>query len=205
LRARVEVDGEPGYEAQVQVFDDPVGGADRFRIELSDGYSADSGGSGDPADRAGIDRGDVWVSPASASAQADLLIGPLGERIEEDDPRIDYVAADLWYDRFSPGFSGGVVEASPHAGQTATLTFTGSGVDWIGYRASNTGIARVYLDGTLVAEVDTFSPVPVFQVPLYSARELGSGTHRLAIEVTGTYSTPLGSAWIAVDAFDVTP
>jgi hypothetical protein len=145
----------------------------------------------------------VTVTVANAGGDA----GPeaTGGRVEEDHPAIAYVVTDFWYPRFSPGYSNGRVRASPHAGQRAVLTFTGTAVTFIGYRASNTGIAAIHLDGALVAEVDTFSPAPLFQQPLYSASGLTPGVHTITIEVTGAYSTPTGSAWIAVDAFDVVP
>src|SRR3989442_11287096 len=39
---------------------------------------------------------------------------------------------------------------------------------------------------------------------MYSVTGLASGSHTLAIEVTGTKSSSSGGMWVTVDAFDVT-
>ena len=85
-----------------------------------------------------------------------------------------------------------------------TLSFSGTGVSWIGARGPQTGIANVYLDGIKVATVDTVSPdgQEHLQQPLFTSDVLPAGIHTLAIEVTGTPTTrPI----VVVDAFDVTP
>jgi hypothetical protein len=99
--------------------------------------------------------------------------------------------------------SGGSVVESNDPGGTATLTFTGTGVSWIGFRGPWAGIAQVYLDGALKATVDTYSPTEQAQAVMYTASGLASGSHTIKIQVTGTYSSSSTSAWVVVDAFDV--
>jgi hypothetical protein len=128
-------------------------------------------------------------------------------RLEEDDPAITYSPQppDDWLHRFPEGASGGQVRASRTAGARATLGFVGTAVWWIGQLADDTGIARVFLDGALVAVVDTYSATPMAQPVLFAAGGLAPGSHVLVIEVTGTSNPASSAAWIAVDAFDVTP
>src|SRR6266571_8504162 len=54
--------------------------------------------------------------------------------------------------------SGGQAAYSGAAGATATFTFSGTGVSWIGMKCEQCGIARVHLDGAVVATVDTYAP-----------------------------------------------
>ena len=55
-----------------------------------------------------------------------------------------------------------------------------------GDRGFGGGIARVYLDGTLVADVDTYARMQEeYQAPLFVATGLAPGEHSLTIEVTG--------------------
>src|SRR3989442_12759620 len=44
------------------------------------------------------------------------------------------------------------------AGSTATFTFTGTGVRWIGVPCEVCGVANVWIDDARVATVDTFAP-----------------------------------------------
>ena len=90
-------------------------------------------------------------------------------------------------------------------GATATFTFTGTGVRWIGFPCERCGIADVLIDGVRVATVDTFDlSRPAVSETLYTSPPLSAGSHTLAIEVTGTANTSSIGAFIVVDAFDVT-
>ncbi|PYS94722.1 MAG: hypothetical protein DMF50_11690 [Acidobacteria bacterium] len=90
------------------------------------------------------------------------------------------------------------------AGATATFTFTGTGVSWIGFKCEQCGIARVSLDGAVVATIDTYAPSrPAASGSMFSKTGLAAGSHTLVITVTGTQNTASTGAFIAVDAFDV--
>jgi len=91
------------------------------------------------------------------------------------------------------------------AGAQATFTFAGTSVSWIGARAPQTGIARVYLDGIFAAEVDTYAPTVGLQNTLFMAAGLADASHTLTIEVTGQKNPAATDLWIVVDAFDVRP
>src|SRR5256885_829796 len=134
-----------------------------------------------------------WMSPRTASAQT---------RIEENDPSVVYKG--VWYTQYRSDLSGGSIVESPDVNGTASLTFYGTGVSWIGFRATWGGIAQVYLDGTLKATVDTYAPTEQAQVVMYTASGLTAGYHTPTIKVTGTWSPSRCCVWIVVDAFAVT-
>jgi hypothetical protein len=88
------------------------------------------------------------------------------------------------------------------ANATASLTFNGTGVTVLGFRDQWSGIARVFLDGVLKNEVDTYATTSVAKVPLYSVSGLPAGPHTVKVEVTGTKSATSSGKWVWVDAFD---
>src|SRR6267143_1232150 len=126
-------------------------------------------------------------------------------RSEQDSPSVPYGGA--WSASSHSSFSGGDAVLSMDAGALATFTFTGSEVRWIGTRDEWSGIARVYIDGALLATVDT-AALPTqskTQAVLYDASGLPAATHTLTIEVTGTHGLLSLGSWIWIDAFDVFP
>ncbi len=65
---------------------------------------------------------------------------------------------------------------SQQAGASMTVSFTGTAVQWIGPKDNNGGIADVYVDGSQVATVDTYSPAgKLFQQVLFSDTGLSPG------------------------------
>jgi hypothetical protein len=128
---------------------------------------------------------------------------PRVSRVQETDPSIAYTSG--WTPEDVSAFSsGGTATSSATAGAQATFTFTGTAVRWLGRRGPEAGIARVFLDGALVAEVDTFLTFEEVQVVLARIDGLAAGSHRLTIEVTGRKNAAARGAQIVVDAFEVT-
>jgi hypothetical protein len=130
-------------------------------------------------------------------------------RFEEPDPAVAYTGA--WVHDLNDAFSGtsanygsGGAARSAVAGARATFSFKGTSVTWIGFRGQDAGIARVYLDGAFVADVDTYASPKQVAVALFTASGLSSGSHTLAIEVTGQKNAASTNAFIRVDAFDIT-
>src|SRR5688500_10490939 len=64
-------------------------------------------------------------------------------------------------------WSGGTAAVSREALARATLSFSGSGVKWIGFRGPQAGIARVHLDGTHVATVNLFAVTEQVRAVVY--------------------------------------
>jgi YD repeat-containing protein len=130
-------------------------------------------------------------------------------RFEETSSAISAGPAGAWVLRRGEiaTFSGGQAGSSNVTGATATLTFTGTAVTWIGLRCNVCGIASVSIDGGAAISVNTAGPAAVGSPGLtsevvFTATDLAPGSHTLTITVTGT--TTSGGAHIIVDAFDVT-
>jgi hypothetical protein len=130
-------------------------------------------------------------------------------RFEDQDAGVAYSgtwvadANDAWSGT-SGNFGSGFTMRSAAAGSRATFTFSGTSVAWIGTRGPDRGIARAYLDGALVAEVDAYAASKQLLVPLYSVQGLTSGSHTLAVEVTGLKNPASSNVFGFIDAFDVT-
>src|SRR5437870_2816307 len=123
-----------------------------------------------------------WVS---AQVSVSGVVPSGGTRIEENDPSVIYTG--VWYPQRRADLSGGSIVEAPYPIGTASLTFNGTAVRWISFRAVWGGIAQVYLDGTLKATVDTYAPSEQAQAVVYTASGLGAGPHTITIKVTGTW------------------
>lgn len=145
----------------------------------------------------------------AASTSAQILVDTFdvvmpGRRLEETDAAVTYTGAWIHNNR-NRSWSMASASESLEPGARATFTFTGSSVRWIGLRQNTTGIARVFLDGNFVAEVDTYAPESGPQGTLFTSPPLAEGSHTLMIEVTGRKNPASWNTWIVVDAFDVRP
>ncbi len=120
-------------------------------------------------------------------------------RFEDTDPSVVYSGPGWRSDAYAALSNGGAT-ASDQAGAQATFTFTGTSVSWIGGRWVEEGIARVFLDGSFVTEVDTYSKTKEVQVPLFTAVGLANTSHTLTIEVTGQKNVASNLPFVLVDA-----
>jgi hypothetical protein len=124
-------------------------------------------------------------------------------RIENTSTSVSY-SGDWELGNTDRPWSGGTAAVSTAALARATLTFTGTRVSWIGFRGPQAGIARVFLDGALVATVDTFADEEELEAPLFTADGLANTAHTLEIEVTGNSNPNAINNYIVADFFDVT-
>src|SRR5258705_6056059 len=87
-------------------------------------------------------------------------------RLQETDPHIAYtgtaVVPDWTAFDMSRAWSGGTATTSKQPGAQATISFTGTGISWIGAFGPQCGIARVTLDGT-VTTVKSDTPTEQIQ------------------------------------------
>jgi hypothetical protein len=157
----------------------------------------------------------ITVRGATTSGGAHIIVDAFDvigavNRFEETSPAISAGPAGAWVLRGAEvaAFSGGAAGTSDVSGATATFTFTGRSVTWIGLRCNACGIASASIDGGAATSVDTAGPTHagtpgLTSEAVFTAAGLASGTHTLVITVTGT--TTSAEAHIAIDAFDVTP
>jgi chitodextrinase len=142
------------------------------------------------------------VSAVTVTVANNTAPPPASTRFEDTDPSVVYSGPGWRPDKYAALSNGGAT-ASDQAGAQATFTFTGTSVSWIGGRWTEEGIARVFLDGSFVTEVDTYSKTKEVQVPLFTAVGLANTSHTLMIEVTGRKNVASNFAFVLVDAFDV--
>ena len=127
-------------------------------------------------------------------------------RYEETSPAIAY--SNGWLPETTMGWSGGRAVYAVWTWDlraTATFSFTGTGVSWIGYKGKYGGYVLVYLDNALVSMIDTWSATEQVGVPVYSISGLAPGPHTLKVELTGVRHPLALASETAVDAFDVVP
>jgi len=92
---------------------------------------------------------------------------------------------------------------SAETGNSLTLSFVGTSVDWLGSKAKNLGIAAVYVDDVFLATVDQYDEETKWQEVLYSVQGLTPGLHRMKISVTGMANANATGQYVVVDAFEV--
>jgi len=110
--------------------------------------------------------------------------------ITADDPRIADSSKAIAY-RFTwptasyASYSGHQVRYSTRSGASASFSFTGTGIAWIGPVGPTRGTARVYIDGKAIANVDLRRST--FQARrILFAKALAAGPHTLKIVVTSS-------------------
>jgi hypothetical protein len=121
------------------------------------------------------------------------------KRVGESSELVAYSGS--WKSAKHAAYAGDKVRYSTKAGATATITFTGSGIAWIGPVGPTRGKAKVYLDGTYVKTVDLRRGEFRARANVFETGWKTSGQHRLTIEVVGTRGRPM----VAIDEFKVRP
>jgi beta-galactosidase GanA len=122
---------------------------------------------------------------------------------DDTDPALNYTGA--WSHVANQSYTGGdyknTESFSNTAGDSMSVTFTGTAVRWIGSQTNNHGLADVYIDGVKQATVDCSGNAD--QAVLFSKTGLSSGTHTLKIVVDGTHSSGSTDNYVSIDAIDV--
>jgi beta-galactosidase GanA len=149
------------------------------------------------------------TSTATVSTQLDNVNLDEGAGYTYDDTNSALQYSGTWtHAGPSSGYTTGDYDSteswSQQAGASMTLDFTGTAVQWIGPKNTNGGIADVYVDGSLAATVDTYSPAgKLFQQVLFSDAGLAAGSHTLQIVVTGQQNPASSADTVVVDAINV--
>ena len=116
---------------------------------------------------------------------------------QEKSRRIKYVGQ--WILAVHPRYYGDHARFSNTRASSATFSFTGSAVAWIGPVGPTRGKAAVYIDGTFVTTVDTYAGTYDPTRVLFRKNFGSMGSHTLRIEVVGTPGHPT----VAIDKFVV--
>jgi len=110
-----------------------------------------------------------------------------------------------WQREKGSNYSATSVTQSKVAHSIASLSFIGTGVSWIGTEGSDQGIAKVYIDGNYMGDVDQFNDTPGSMVTSFSVTDLDYGWHTIMIEVTNAKNPASTGHRITIDAFDIEP
>jgi photosystem II stability/assembly factor-like uncharacterized protein len=110
-----------------------------------------------------------------------------------------------WQKKSGSNYSAASVTQSDVANSIASLGFIGTGVNWIGTEGNDQGIAKAYIDGSYVRDVDQFGDTSRSMVVSFSVADLDYGWHTITVEVTGVKNSASTGHRITVDAFDVEP
>ncbi|MFB6961022.1 peptidoglycan recognition protein [Streptomyces sp. NPDC056309] len=100
------------------------------------------------------------------------------------------VKSGSWTTRSSSSYLGGKSYSSGSKGASLTWTFTGRSAAWVVSRASTSGQAYVYVDGTKVATVDLKSSATQYRQAIWTKTWSSSAKHTVKIVVVGTSGRP---------------
>jgi uncharacterized protein with LGFP repeats len=95
-----------------------------------------------------------------------------------------------WTTRSSTSYLGGKSYSSSSKGAALTWTFTGRSAAWVVSRASSSGQAYVYVDGTKVSTVDLKSSATLYRQAIWTKSWSSSAKHTVKIVVVGTSGRP---------------
>ncbi|MFI7299031.1 N-acetylmuramoyl-L-alanine amidase [Streptomyces sp. NPDC050121] len=100
------------------------------------------------------------------------------------------VKSGSWTARSSTSYLGGASYSSGSKGAALTWTFTGRSAAWVVSRATTSGQAYVYVDGTKVATVDLKSATTLYRQAIWTKTWSSSAKHTIKIVVVGTSGRP---------------
>ncbi|MEY9966146.1 hypothetical protein ABIA33_004205 [Streptacidiphilus sp. MAP12-16] len=165
----------------------------------SDNAAYNNNGTNITFNQATIVSGGAWPAAAQSIIAA---AGPTGQyrqttgRIDDDALSIAYTGA--WAASGNRGY--GDYQDGVHYTQTdgnsVTVTFYGTGIEFVTETNSDEGVVNVSLDGTSKGTVNANTPTRHAQQTLYSTSGLPLGTHTLTL-------TKAGGSYLLVDGFDI--
>ena len=95
-----------------------------------------------------------------------------------------------WTRRSSSSYLGGYSLSTSARNASLTWTFTGRSVAWVVSRASGSGQAAVYVDGTKVATVDLRSSTVAYRQAIWTRTWAASGKHTVKVVNLATSGRP---------------
>ncbi|MDX3247916.1 hypothetical protein [Streptomyces sp. ME18-1-4] len=173
-------------------------------INIHDNYSDISAtlnhGTNITFNQATIVSGGAWPSAAQsiiAAAGPDAAYQPLTGWIDDDDTAISYTGSWTANGNRGVGDYEDAVHATGTNGDTASLTFTGTGISVIGEKNTDQGQVEIFIDGTSKGLIDTSATTRQAQAVIYSTSALTAGSHTIqVVKRSGT--------WATLDGFEVT-
>jgi len=119
--------------------------------------------------------------------------------LSQSHPAVRY--AGRWYAHTATWAIGGTTRRATARGASATLTFTGRQIAWVGTRGRGRGKVKVYVDGAYVTTVNQHASVLYARQVLFRRTLSTGGTHTLRLVNLATRGHPRAE----IDAFIVSP
>ncbi len=152
-----------------------------------------------------LSQGDA-SSTATESTHLSLDLGSTGSYTDDDTSSALHYSGS-WSHVSDQSYTSGDYDDtesfSDTTGDSVSVTFDGTAVQWIAPTVGNHGIADVYLDGTQVATVDGYSAANDSQQIEYEVSGLTDGPHTLKIVVSGEKNPASTGTYVSVDAINV--
>jgi hypothetical protein len=118
------------------------------------------------------------------------VAGPNVALQKHEETSASLVYSGTWPTQASSLFSGGAARYATSTSAAATVTFTGRGFAWVGTYGPSRGSANIWVDGNLVATVNTNRSSATYRPIIWSTSWTSSGTHTIGIRPAGTATTP---------------
>jgi len=129
--------------------------------------------------------GGVGVTTTTArTTSSTSWIDPSDTRLSEASSLIRYRLS--WSTARYSGYAGDRVRYATRTGASASITFTGKGIAWVGPVGPTRGTARIFIDGRAVARVDLRRSSFRARTVLFAKAFATAGTHTLKIVVTSS-------------------
>ena len=125
--------------------------------------------------------------------------------VDDTDPGIWYTLNGAWSQLGHSLLVGHRMQTTSQPGAEFVYNFTGVGIEWFGSFGPEHGIAHVFIDGELKAELDAYASKWLTQQRLFGIDHLPHGLHSLRVVATGKRSRRSTGTCIDVDALVVNP
>jgi hypothetical protein len=103
--------------------------------------------------------------------------------VQQQNAAVTY--AGTWAGQTGGGYSAGSVKFASEAAASASYRFRGRSIGWVTTLRPDGGLAQVYVDGVLVATVDTASSDTTARVLAFTKSWTGLATHTIRVVVVG--------------------
>ncbi|MCD9879953.1 RICIN domain-containing protein [Streptomyces guryensis] len=131
-----------------------------------------------------------------------LNLGNTPNNVDDADTSVAYTGS--WgHTSGETGPYAGTNSYSKAAGDTATLSFVGTGITLHAVTGPNHGIVGVSVDGGAESLVDEYSAARTGDVSIWTSPRLASGTHTIRVRVTGDQRSAATDHYGVVDRFEI--
>lgn len=122
-------------------------------------------------------------------------------RIQDDDTRLAF--RGTWRYVWSTESSGYSRRSTRSTGSYVAARFSGTGITLVAPLRADGGIARVSVDGVVMATISLYSSTPATSAAVWSIAGLGDGSHVVRVTALGEREAASAGTVVSIDAFDI--